>query len=191
MSSSKLIRWSSLALAAAGVLLLVAELLELWIGSGDDPFRVLALTGRFHFQLWLYLLGVVLLLVGLVGLYARGAQVTGVLGIVGFLIAFVGTVFFAGFFYTNIFVAPALAVGAPEFLDRGRLPGFPPAITTYAIGWLVFGLALLRSRLYPVAPLIVLTAGAAIDLLARPFSGVVIDAAFVWLGVSLFLKQEQ
>jgi len=100
-------------------------------------------------------------------------------------------VFFAGFFYTNIFVAPALAVGAPEFLDRGRLPGFPPAITTYAIGWLVFGLALLRSRLYLVAPLIVLTAGAAIDLLARPFSGVVIDAAFVWLGVSLFLKPEQ
>lgn len=186
MSSSDLIRWGGLAAMAAGVLLLTAELLELLTGFGDEPFSELALTGLFFFQQALYLLGMMLLLVGLVGLYARQSETAGPLGLIGFLVAFVGTVFFAGFFFANLFVAPALAVGAPEFLDLGRLPGFPLALYTYAVGWLLFGLASLRARVYPRAPVILLTVGAAIDLLAAPFTGVVIDVAFAWLGFSLF-----
>jgi hypothetical protein len=171
----------------AGVLLLTAELLELLPVFDDIPFSELALTSIFTFQLTLYLVGLILLAVGLVGLYAHQSEIAGPLGLVGFLIAFAGTVFFTGFFWANIFVAPALAVGVPEFLDQGgRFPGFRLSLIIYAVGWLLFGLASLKARVYPRAPVIALIVGAALDLLGAPLSGLVIDAAFVWLGFSLF-----
>lgn len=191
MTSSSFARWGGLAVMVAGVLLLVAELLELLPAFDEYPFSELALTGMFLFQNTLYLLGLILLSVGLVGLYARQWQAAGPFGLVGFLAALVGTVFFTGFFWANIFVAPALAVGAPEFLDLGgRFPGFFLSLLLYAVGWLLFGLASLRARVYPRAPVIALIVGAALDLLAAPLSGLVIDAAFVWLGFSLLLRRE-
>ncbi len=187
MSSSDLARWGGLAAMVAGVLLLVAELLELLPAFDDLLFSELALTGLFAFQNTLYLLGLILLSVGLVGLYARQSETAGPLGLVGFLVALVGTVFFTGFFWANLFVAPALAVGAPEFLDQGgRFPGFRLSLLIYAVGWLLFGLASLNARVYPRAAVIALILGAALDLFGAPLSGLVIDAAFVWLGFSLF-----
>jgi len=171
----------------AGVLLLSAELLELLPVFNDIPFSELALTHIFTFQLTLYLLGLILLAVGLVGLYAHQSETAGPLGLVGFLIAFAGTIFFTGFFWANLFVAPALAHGAPEFLDSGgRFPGFHLSLIIYALGWVLFGLASLKARVYPRAPVVAVIIGAALDLFGAPLSGLVIDAAFVWLGLSLF-----
>jgi apolipoprotein N-acyltransferase len=108
----------------AGVLLLVAELLELLPAFDDYPFSELALTGLFTFQVTLYLLGLILLSVGLVGLYTHRSDRAGLLGLVGFLIAFIGTVFFTGFFWAHLFVAPALAVGRPNSSIRAAVsPG--------------------------------------------------------------------
>ena len=187
MSSSGLVRWSGLVAMVAGVLLLIAELLELLPVFDDIPFSELALTSIFTLQLTLYLAGLILIAVGLVGLYAHQSETVGLLGLVGFLVAFAGTVLFTGFFWANIFVAPALAVGAPEFLDQGgRFPGFRLSLIIYAVGWLLFGLASLKARVYPRAPVVALIIGAALDLVGAPLSGLVIDAAFVWLGFSLF-----
>jgi hypothetical protein len=187
VSYLSLVRWSGLAAMVAGVLLLTAELLELLPAFDDLPFSELALTGIFAFQLTLYLVGLILLAVGLVGLYAQESETAGSLGLVGFLVAFIGTVFFMGFFWANLFVAPTLAHGAPEFLDQGgRFPGFRLSLLIYAVGWLLFGLASLKARVYPHAPVILLIVGAALDLFGVPLSGLVIDAAFVWLGFSLF-----
>jgi len=184
---SSLVRWSGFAAMVAGVLLLIAELLELLPAFDNLPFSELALTGIFTLQLTLYLVGLILLAVGLAGLYAHQAETAGPLGLVGFVVAFAGTVFFTGFFWANIFVAPALAHGAPEFLDQGgRFPGFRLSLLIYAVGWLLFGLASLKARVHPRAPVILLIVGAALDLFGAPLSGLAIDAAFVWLGFSLF-----
>ena len=105
----------------------------------------------------------------------------------GFLVAFAGTVFFSGFFWASIFVAPALAIGAPEFLDQGgHFPGFYVSLLIYAVGWLLFGVASLKARVYPRAPIIALIIGAALGLFGAPLSGLVIDEAFIWVGFSLF-----
>jgi hypothetical protein len=88
VSSSGLIRWSGLAAMIAGILLLVAELLELLPAFDNYPFSELALTGLFTFQLALYLLGLILLSIGLIGLYARQSGVAGPPGLVCFLVAF-------------------------------------------------------------------------------------------------------
>ena len=50
----------------------------------------------------------------------------------------------------------------------------------------MFGLASLKAGGYPRILVIVLIVGAALDLFGVPLSGLVIDAAFVWLGLSLF-----
>ena len=153
MSSLGLSRWGGLAAMVAGVLLLIAELLELLPAFDDYPFSELALTGVFFFQQVLYLFGLILLSVGLVGLYVRQSRVAGPLGLVGFLVAFVGTVFFTGFFWANIFVTPALAVGAPEFLDLGgRFPGFFLSLFIYAVGWLFVRACLVTSPGLPSWP---------------------------------------
>jgi hypothetical protein len=80
----------------AGVLLLIAELLELLPIFDDIPFSELALTSIFTLQLTLYLAGLILIAVGLVGLYAHQSETAGPLGLVGFLIAFAGTVSLRG-----------------------------------------------------------------------------------------------
>ncbi len=188
MSSSNLIRWSGLAAILAGVLLVVADLLNLAIGFGDEPFSETATTGIYAFQSVVNLLGAVLLLIGLVGLYARQSEAAGLLGLAGFLVAFLGTALITGFLWAALFIVPALAVEVPAFLDEveGLPPGLFVALITFGVGWLLFGIATLRARAYPRIPAILLVIGAVIIVLPLPFTGVVLAIAVAWLGFALF-----
>jgi hypothetical protein len=82
MSSSHLIRWSGLALIVGGVLLIVTDFLELLV-VGYDLVET-ATTGTYAVVTVLTLLGTVLLLVGLVGLYVCQSEAAGLLGLVAF-----------------------------------------------------------------------------------------------------------
>jgi hypothetical protein len=134
VSSSDLFRWSGLAAMAAGALLAVAALLDLTYFGPERRFSEVVQTGSYLFQQALYLLGALLLLGGLVGLYARQSQDAGALGFVGFLAAFAGTVLVAGFPWAGTFIAPALATEAPEVLDAGAPPGFFLTFLAFAVG---------------------------------------------------------
>ncbi len=90
MSSSNLIRLGGL----AGVLLTIGALLSLATES-ENPSES-ATTASYAFTWLLYLLGGVLLLLGLVGLYARQSEAAGILGLVGFVAALFGTVLALG-----------------------------------------------------------------------------------------------
>ena len=186
MSSSNLIRWSGLAAILAGVLLVVADLLNLAIGFGDEPFSEVATTGIHAVQYVVNLLAAVLLLIGLVGLYARQSEAASPLGLVGFLVAILGTALITGLFWATLFIAPALAVEAPAFLDEGPPPGYFLTLITFGVGWLLFGIATLLARVYPRIPAILLMIGAAITVLPLPFTGVVLAIAVAWLGFALF-----
>ena len=107
MSSSQLIRWSGLAAMAAGVSLVIAELLSLLFFGYD--FSNTATTDTYTFySVWIMIAGLLLPL-GLVGLYARQLEASGLLGLVGFVVAFIGTVLVAGFFWTSAFITPLLS----------------------------------------------------------------------------------
>jgi hypothetical protein len=190
MSSSDLIRWSGLAAMVAGALLVVGDLLNLTVLFSPEPFSEEAQTGSYIFRQALYLLGVMLLLVGLVGLYARQSQAAGALGLVGFLVAFAGTVLVAGFVWASIFIAPAVATEAPEFLDAGPPPGLFLALITCALGWLLFGIAALRARVYPRRATILLIVGAVIFVLPLPLTAIVLSVAVAWLGFHLFTGRD-
>ena len=188
MSSSNLIRWSGLAAMLAGVLLLVAALLDLAVDPGE-PASVRVTTGVYSFQSAVNLLAVVLLLIGLVGLYARQSEAAGLLGLVGFLVAFLGTALATGFRWAILFMAPSLAVAAPGFLNEGPPPGFFLMLITFAVGWLLFGVATLRARVYPRAPAITLIVGAVLSLFPLPLVDIVLAAAVAWMGYVLFMER--
>jgi hypothetical protein len=94
MSSSSLIRLSGLAAVVAGVLLLIGDLLSL--ATESENLSESATTAPYVFTFLLFLLGTVLVLVGLVGLYVRQSEAAGMLGLVGFVVAFLGTALVLG-----------------------------------------------------------------------------------------------
>jgi len=71
----------------------------------------------------MYLIGGLLLLVALVGLYAHKSEAAGTLGLIGFLAALVGTGLLAGMFWTLTFVIPTATIEAPAFLDAEEVAG--------------------------------------------------------------------
>jgi len=196
MFSSNLVRLGGLAAITAGVLLLILDvwglLLEL-LGAYPENFSEEALTISYTVQSALWLIGALLLLVAVVGLYARQSEAAGALGLTGFLAALIGTGLIVGMVWTNTFIPPALAVEAPAVLDAepaGSLAfGFMFSSIVFGLSWALFGVAMLRARVYPRVAAILLIIGALLVIVPLPATGFVIDAALIWLGV-ISLKAE-
>jgi hypothetical protein len=189
MSSSNLMRLGGLAALAGGALFLIAELLGLPT-LNVETFSETATTASFAIQQLLFLLGVVFVLLGLLGLYVRQSEAAGALGFIGFLVAFLGTVLIGGFIWASAFIAPDLAVVAPQFLDGGPPSGFFLSFITFSLGWLLFAIGTLRARVFPRAAAILLIVGAVFVFLPLAFTTVVFAVAVAWLGFALFTGGE-
>ena len=111
---SSLIRWSGLALVLAGVSLAAFMLIHPFgaVAGADVAARFTWIPSHtFHF------LGALFALFGLVGLHLRQLQVTGKLGSIGFVIAFIGTAMFVGTGMITAFLWPVIATSAPDFVS--------------------------------------------------------------------------
>jgi hypothetical protein len=189
MPTSNLIRWCGLAAILAGVLLSIGAILN--IATETENLSDSAATAPYAFTWLLYLLGGVLLLLGLVGLYACQSEASGLLGLVGFLMAFLGTALSVGSGWFRLFAAPYFAVEAPRALDAeptGMLAlGFVLTFVVFlTLGWVLFGIAMLRAGTYPRTAAILLIAGVAINFLPTHFTEFVFNVAVAWLGFVLF-----
>jgi hypothetical protein len=167
-------------MAAAGLIVLtqVVGLLTARQTAGDLPQTLNNVAE---------LVGVILLLLALVGLYARQSATTGRLGVAGFLVAFVGTTLLAGDWWFEAFVGPVLAQVAPQILDLPPggwlLAGGVSTFVLFAIGWVLFGIASLRGRVFPRGAAALLVVGGAIGLLAgTPPYQIPLALAVGWLG---------
>jgi hypothetical protein len=153
MSSAKLIRWSGWLLILAGITLAVHyathppgetaqyALYPLWVPS--------------H---WLGGIAYLLIPLGLVGLYGRQSEKAGLLGLVGFVVTFVGCTLAAGAsIFLSVVVVPFLAVRGLNWADapNGALyasPALQVAVDLGALGLLgllLFAVATLRARVLP------------------------------------------
>jgi hypothetical protein len=182
MELDRPVRLGGLAALLAGVLLVISELLRLYIDLSDpDLYRSIFL---FDGVSGLFL--AVLVQLGLVGLYARQAGAAGTLGLVGFVLAFVGVHFSMGVSFVDAFVKPAVWPWEdPEYFERAvaSLAIFAPG---FVLGWVLFGVATLRTQIYPRAAAMLLIAGALILLLPLPLSGIIFAVAVAWMGYVLF-----
>lgn len=186
--TSSIIRLGALSAVISGVLWVVAELLYLIPSLREATAEVYA-SGSHLFQTMLFLLGGVLLLGGLIGLYARHSENLSTLGMAGFLIAFVGTALAVGSLWSETFTVPAVATQAPAAFEA---EGGPSGIILIgnivswgllAVGWLLLGVSILRARVYPRLVAILLGVGAVITFVPVPFSVIPFAAAVAWMGV--------
>jgi hypothetical protein len=177
MKISNLIRGAGLAAALAGALFVIADLITLIIFVvGQGPI----VQGGFVLQAILSAVAVVLLLLGLVGLYAYRSEATGILGLTGFLVAFAGIVLVQNYTW---------------------------AALLSNLGFLLFGLASVQVRPYPRVASILLIVGAVIggvisilSLSPQPnnilgygrlAADIILSGAIGWLGFIVFTKRDE
>ena len=162
----RLLRWCGLALAAAGVLMAVATLLH---PSHETPTTIIASEVRLVAAHSAYTLSWLLALLGLPGLYAAQRGGMGRLGLAGLLIAFLGTYLIAvtGNFG---FLAPVLAKDAPAVLDT--ISQYPPVVginalaaIAFMVGYVLFGIAMIRTAGLPRLSGILVAVGAPAHLI--------------------------
>jgi hypothetical protein len=194
MSSSNLIRWSGLAALVGGLLLVIASIVESVL-FGSQPDSAAMASGSWIVVEVIFIVAEVLIILGLVGLYLRQVEKAGSLGAIAFLVAFTGTVMVSGVDWSSAFMAPWLAeVAPPGVLDAEPSGVFTAGILLtfllFAVGHFLFGLASLQAGVLPRGAAALLMAGAVLFLfmafLEIGFEGVVLGAAFAWLGYGLW-----
>jgi hypothetical protein len=162
----------------------MGDILRLFV---DVENAASATTVPYALVFWFYLLGAMLLLLGLAGLYVSQSEEAGVLELVGFLTAFLGTAFLVGALWFELFITPALAVEAPGLAEAELgIAGFILVFLLSALGWVLFGAATLRARVYPRWAAMLLIVGGLVAFVPVPLSGAVFSAAVAWLGFILF-----
>jgi hypothetical protein len=175
----RFLRWCGMALVAAGVLMVVATLLH---PSRETATTIVASESRLVAAHMVYTFAWLLVLLGLPGLYAAQRSGMGRLGLVGFLTAFSGTYLIAvtGNFG---FLAPVLAKQSPPVLDS--ISQYPPVVIInglaailFMIGYLLFGVAMIRTVTPPRWAGVLVAVGAPAHLLGFGIAQLVTTAAW-------------
>ena len=154
---SRFIRAGAWAAIASGLALAASLLLE-WLVV---PFERLGeteayLTSSYLLSSGLRLLSTILLVWGLIGIYARQSRASGTFGLWAFVVAFLGTALLAGNTWAEVFVWPTLAQVAPNimsgqateassYLVSGKSLSFP----LFGLGMILFGVTTFVARVYP------------------------------------------
>lgn len=173
---------------ATGLLFIVAELILL--GSYDATDRVATVHRPTYLAGGaLYFLAFGGLLLSLVAMSQWQASRAGLLGLVGFVAAVIGTLFMSGDLWFETFAVPWLGDVAPEVFGKAggvlMVGGFSSYVL-FAAGWALFGMASLRARVFPIAISATIIVGGIIGFqaLIPPFGlplGVAITSLGFWM----------
>ncbi len=202
ITASKLIRWAGLSALLAGICYILVGLFH----PANVPASVTTPAWAIVHVLACAMCFFGLL--GMAGLYARQAEKSGWVGLVGFLMLSLWLVIIMGFSFVEAFILPSLATTAPAFVDgwMGVLAssasamnlGVLPTLWTltgplYMFGGLLFGIATFRAHILPRWAGVLLALGcflapvaAALPLDAQPKMAVPVGLALAWLGVALW-----
>ena len=152
-------------------------------------------------------------LLGLPGLYARQAEKSGWLGLVGYILLSLWLVVIMGFSFVEAFILPHVATALPAFVvawmgmfnapagqfDLGVLPLlWTLSGPVYILGGLLFGIATFRAGILPrwagallalstvLAPIAALLPNA-----SQPKTAIPMGLALAWLGYSLWSERRE
>lgn len=193
---STYIRWGGLAAMLGPLLVLVANVYDVWrtFGAGPEGIVEAATTTPYAVFGGARLLGGTLLVFGLIALYIYQMETAGRLGVVGFVISMLGTVLLTASAWYQLFVLPAMATEVPAFTEAARAAevgqlltlGLLIPILAQVIGWVVFGLATYRARVFPRWVAVALVVGALLLFVPVPGIPVVFQLAVASMGFLLF-----
>jgi hypothetical protein len=171
---------------AAGTLLIVGQ--AIWWPFDQQKNLATAQNDIFNAGSVIYFCGFCVLMFALIGVHGKQAHRAGRLGTFGFCTAVLGTMFLGGDLWFESFAVPWLAEGPfPQVLQSDPSILFAlGAISSYllfAIGWVFFGVASLRARVFPVwiSILIVIGGIAGYKALLSPW-GIPLGVAVATLG---------
>jgi uncharacterized membrane protein (DUF485 family) len=144
------VRAAGLASVTAGGLILLNQLSQLiFVYTVSESFW----TGTHVYRRGLALIAMYVLLIALTALYSLEANVMGNLGLIGYLIAFLGTMLVAGDWWYETFIVPTLMEWSPELMDEpvsgSILIGAYTTSAAFAVGWLIFGFSSYRAAVFP------------------------------------------
>jgi uncharacterized membrane protein len=206
MFSEKIVRWSGFALALGGV---VAALF--WILHPEESVLLTDPDG-YQTEHILDVLGLMLLIPGLMGLYARLVDRTGWLGFAGFLVTLLPLLIMMGISVVDVLIWPSLARVQPDLIltaegefiqSSGPFAATISLIVPFAmigaLGFILLGIAIWRSQVLPGWAGLFLAIGGPLYLIGPGFVphgmllvNLLVYAPFalatVWLGISLFNK---
>ena len=181
-----LVLTGAVAAILGGLLLVLGDFLGLVVGQSGDTYTGTPIEKAMAV---LFLVGKVLILIGIVGLYLRQAKSAGRFGLVAFLIALTGTGLMIASDWSEVFIAPILQEVAPGLVETNTptllIVGFVINYFTETLGWLLFGIATFRARVLLRPAAILLAAGTLIPFSGISWSFVFWNAAIVWLGVAV------
>ncbi len=150
MKKSNLIRWSGLALMIAGILGVVGLVIHPLSETASD-----VASSRWVAAHLLGFVSTIPLIFGLIGLYARHAERTGRLGLLGFALSLVGAIT-AGMelLWIEVIIYPFLVANAPALFDSLRSsPAYVvPVVLSFLLflgGSIIFGVAMVRAAVLP------------------------------------------
>jgi len=205
---SNLTRWSGLASMLGGVLFA--------IGIPLHPLRHGQAVNESPYTAIHVLIAVALMLVlfGLVGLYAHQSEQLGKIGLYGFILAFIGNVWTYGLIITEGFLWPAVGLQDPAAVhnfgpNATGAPGssllfiFFVGLAGFAVGYILFGLATVRAGVLPrwggllvaIGALLYVAGGFSLPIFGPESAMVTIietmgalpfGLGFVWLGYALW-----
>lgn len=190
MAASSFVRLAGIASITAAGLMLTNQLSQLAFAVTMSESTAIA---THSLRNGLALVAMYALLIALTGLYARQATAAGRLGLVGYLVAALGTLLLAGDWWYEAFVAPLIAAQAPEILKTAPsgsiLIGAAATFVSFALGWVLFGIATYRAGLFPRGAAVLMVFGgiAGILALAPPFQ-IPLALAVGWMGWSLLRR---
>lgn len=189
MSESSLSRYAGQIALATGAGFALVDLARLAYQRSGDLLTMMA-APFFRLANGAYFVAFVGLAVGLIALHERLAPRIGRFGLAAFLVALAGTMTQGGNMWFDGFAGPWLAEVAPQAIDSEKtitlVVGALAAYVLFALGWMLFGIALLRARVVPVLiPLAVIVAGALGFQSGLPPFGVPIGVAVAALGAHL------
>ena len=193
MSESPLYRAAGPIALAAGTFFVVTDLgryplLDDRLTMATDPL-LMAVNAAYFFAF-------VGLMIALIAVHGRLTAAMGTFGLVAFLVAVLGIMTQGGNMWFDGFAAPWLAEVLPQaFTAPKTLPlqiGGLLSYVPFALGWVLYGLAALRTRALPVALGIALVVGGLLGYNSGlPPWGTPIGLAVAAVGVRLILRDRE
>jgi hypothetical protein len=179
MKSSSLFQLGGIAILIAAILYAIGDLIYFLSGQPTAP-TVLGL--------WIAFFGDTLLVLGLGALYARQSHRAGILGLVGYVLLVVATMFFIG----NYAVSLGVAAGVISNEQIAQVPAYTLSSSImpwiWFAGLIVFGISIYRAQVFPkyAGALLVLVAlvqqlTGLVDF-AGPIFAFLSVVAWAWLG---------
>jgi uncharacterized membrane protein YciS (DUF1049 family) len=193
MKTTTLFRLSGLATIIGGVGFAIGEILIAIFFPESLPFSQRFAGLGLAVVEALEIPALILLLLGTIGLYIHQQKASGTFGFIGFLLAFIGTVWSIGEGWTSAFLFSGLSSAVPQFLDSLIID--PPTMAAigvglgfilFPLGWILFSVATLRSKVFSRWSGVLVIVGVLLIPFLPIIANLLLGAGWSWMGYSVW-----